>query len=505
MRANRLSTSALVATVAAAFAFAGSANAQSADGKYEQQIQDLQKQIQELKDMIKASAASAAKAAAPAPVRAVTEPEAPVASAAPKAGDQVVLTVAPIGYRMIDTNTTKLGIYGLIDLTLATESSGGPNANPNSATKAPINQRWTGMDVSWMNGNRWGFAGSHLLDKDSQTNLVMKLESEFELPTGNFDGGYGEPVIFNRDAWIGFQSPTLGLLTFGRQDSLGRDIMMIWANPFSTAKNGYSEGGWMNNQVMYQLMEYSGSPTGNRWDDAIVWKKIWGNWVSFAGWQLNGLQNSNLLSGATDVVDTGKGIKGSQQAVGLGYNSSDDSWHASASFTHANYDGYAKRVSSIGGNIRPVSWLRLNGGVIDAKIEQPVFGDRKDKVWTLSAQLYPEGSKFDYALAYYHIKADNAGYSNGLKTFTAPGATLQPFDLTGVELTCNGGAASGCTAGAANGTWSTLYGAAWYRWDSQTDFYLAAAKSQVGGGYVNPYAQGNASFSELGMGVRYFF
>ncbi len=446
----------------------------------DQQISDLQRQIDELKALLKQGAQGTVES------RTTSTPSASNAPAnmAPSP-DRVRLSETPSGYRFINTETTNIGIYGLLDLTIGSSSTGGPNANPNAATGGVTNKRWTGLDVSWMNGNRWGIQGSHVLDKETATNLVIKLESEFELPTGNFDGGYTAPVLFNRDAWIGLQSPTLGLLTFGRQDSLGRDVNMIWANPFSTDKNGYSEGGWMNNQVMYQLMEYSGSPTGNRWDSSVVWKKVSGNWMASLGYQFAGLQNTQPSNGGTDVVDTGKGLKGTQQAVGIGYNSTDNIWHASASATHANYDGYGKKVFSLGGNFRPIHELRLNGGVYRADIGQPIaVGNRKDLAWTLSAQIYPAG-KFDYALAYYHISATNAG--------NAGGNTLQPFDLTAN------------IASAASGKWDTFYGAAFYRWDSQTDFYLAWDTSRVSGGYNSGYFNGNRNINQVGLGARYFF
>ena len=447
------------------------------------QIDQQQREIDALKERIQAPMpASPTAATAQAP-----------ASGDAKSSDRLSLSDTPEGYRLIDTGTTSLGLYGLIDLTIASSSSGGPNANPRTDTGGGsnssygvTNKRWTGLDVSWMNGNRWGFNGSHVLDAETGTKLIMRLESEFELPTGNFDGGFSAPIIFNRDAWIGFASPTIGKLTFGRQDSPGRDINMIWANPFSTARNGYDEGGWMNNQTMYQLMEYSGSPTGNRWDSAMVWKKDWGGVVSYAGVQFAGLQDTSPASGGTDVVDTGHGLHTTQQTVGLGYNSDDDLWHANAAGTFANYDGYRKSVYSAGGNVRPAKWLRLNGGFIRADIAQPAaVGKRTDDTWTLSAQIYP-GGKFDYALAYYSVDAHNAGLSSG-------GTTLQPFDLT-----------NGVTA-AASGHWNTVYGAAFYRFDRQTDFYLAFDYSKTDGGYVAPYFQGHPSFNQVGAGVRYFF
>lgn len=483
MNQNSMKRTACHLAVVSSMAASASVQAQISP-ETQRAIDELKQQVEQLRNevkILKSTGSTGPSAAPPAgSATATSVPAAPIAAAG--AGkDYVSLTEGPGGWRLIDTESTTLGLYGLIDLTVATASSGGPNANANAATGGVTDKRWTGLDVSWMNGNRWGLTGSHVLDKDSKTRLVMRLESEFELPTGNFDGGFTAPILFNRDAWIGIESPTIGKLTIGRQDTLGRDVNMIWANPFSKAANSYDEGGWMNNQVMYQLMEYSGSPTGNRWDSSVVWKKAWGHLFTYVGYQFAGLQNGS----GTDTVDTGKGLKGTQQALGVGYNSDDDMWHASASATHANYDHYGKKVYSIGGNFRPVKWLRMNGGVYHADIGQPaVLGDRKDNAWTVSAQIYP-GGKLDYALAYHHINARNAGQSGG--------NTLQPFDLTNAITS------------AASGTWNTLYGAAFYRWDRQVDLYLAFDYSKTGGGYKSSYFQGHNKFNQLGIGARYFF
>lgn len=476
-------------TVAVGLALSGSAQAEDLGPlmkQMQEQINKLQSEVQSLRQgkEQKASDAEMVPATATTPSAAMTP--AGKSNATVANNDLIRLSEVPIGYRVIDNENTSVGLYGLIDFTFATQSSGGPNGGGGVDTGAFTNtknndKRWTGMDVSWMNGNRWGIAGKHTLDNENGTNLVFKLESEFELPSGNFDGGYGAPILFNRDAWIGVSSKSIGLVSLGRQDSLGRDINMIWANPYSTDKNGYSEGGWMNEQVAYQLMEYSGSPTGNRWDSAAVWKKDWGGLVSFAGVQFAGLQNTSQ----SDGVYTDQGAT-TQEAIGLGYNSDNNLWHASGSFTHANYDGYAKRVSSIGGNFRPVSWLRLNGGIYNASIEQPnAIGNRTDHVYTVSAQIYP-GGKWDYAIANYHINANNAGINGG-------GATAQPFELTNTFTT------------ASSGNWDTYYGAAFYRWDKQTDFYVSFVTSKVSDGYISPYFQGHDTWNAFAVGARYFF
>jgi len=204
---------ALAVATAVSLAAAGAAAAEPSQTQLDQQqqeIRDLRQELKELKALLLKDRAAPAPAAAqsdPAAVQATpainAKSTSPTRASMPhEIGDAVSLTENPGGWRVIDTEKTKLGLYGMIDLTLATSSSGGPNANPNAATQASdptkygnTNQRWTGLDVSWMNGSRWGITGSHVIDAASDTRVVMRLESEYEPATGNFDGGYQQPVL----------------------------------------------------------------------------------------------------------------------------------------------------------------------------------------------------------------------------------------------------------------------------------------------------------------------
>lgn len=151
-------------------------------------------------------------------------------------------------------------LYGLIDTTISTVN------NTNAA-----GARTTGFQVPWFSGSRWGLTGKE--DLGGGTSAIFKLESEFETPTGNMDT---PGVLFNRDAWVGLSSESLGKLTFGRQNAIARDISGIYGDPYTSEKVGLDEGGYTNVNNFKQLIFYAGSATGTRMNNGVVWKKMWG-------------------------------------------------------------------------------------------------------------------------------------------------------------------------------------------------------------------------------------
>ena len=89
----------------------------------------------------------------------------------------------------------------------------------------------TNFGTPWFSGSRWGITGRHSIF-DDRAGVIFKLESEFDYQTGEEDT---PGVLFNRDAWIGFQSEELGKITFGRQNALARDFTGIYGDPYTSA------------------------------------------------------------------------------------------------------------------------------------------------------------------------------------------------------------------------------------------------------------------------------
>jgi predicted porin len=346
-------------------------------------------------------------------------------------------------------------LYGLIDVTLFNK-----NANGHTTT-AP--------DVAWFSGNRWGLTGAHQLGGAGDLKAIFRLESEFESETGNMDTPGN---IFNRDAWLGLESKSLGKLTFGRQNALARDptASAVYSDPYGSAKASTAEGGYSNNNNFKQLIFYAGTATGTRVNNGVTWKKVFSN--GFVG----GAQYS--FGGVTDSFNTG-----STETISLAYNGSN---YTVASFaTTANIANLEHRSYSIGGNVRFNSLVRLNAGYYNYNAQQAAgIGDRKDSAWTISTKLTPSGP-FDYELGYQVMTANNAGLSGGFvqNAFS---------DTTGIK-----------TVG--SGDRMTTYGSIFYHFDKATELYVAFDHLTTNGTYLAKQAGGATSADEMGLGMRFKF
>jgi len=127
----------------------------------------------------------------------------------------------------LHTPNLDVDLYGLLDITLSSVSNGFASG-----------QHKTNFQTPWFSGPRWGVIGKRALPEGAP-NLIFKLESEFLLDTGEMDT---PGVLFNRDAWVGFQGETMGKLTFGRQipqtfQARSRQhrsaVTFIFKNPFA--------------------------------------------------------------------------------------------------------------------------------------------------------------------------------------------------------------------------------------------------------------------------------
>lgn len=360
------------------------------------------------------------------------------------------------GYTFQITPEDAVTLYGLLDMTLV---------DRNHANAAGAHSR--NMEIGWFSGSRWGMTGYHGLG--SGLKAIFKLESEIELPTGSEDT---PGVLFNRDAWIGFQSDTFGKLTLGRQNALPRDISAIYGDPYGNAKVTTEEGGYTNSNNFKQLIFYAASATGTRYDRGIVWKKEFGPFVAGAAYQFGGV-TGNLEEGATE-------------AVALGYNGPDDVFHLAGYYTQFQVGGFDHKDWSIGGNVALGPIARLYGGYYKDSTDQPAqFGKRNDKAWTVSAKLAPSGP-LDYELGYQVLKADNAAVN-------AAGNILTPYANTGNA------------ARTVNGDKKTLYASIFYHFDRRTELYLASDYAKFGGGYKLGSFNGYSNQTELAAGMRFRF
>jgi predicted porin len=431
-------------------------------------------------------AVSAAPAAAPG--------KKPVAVSQAMTTDQngTKLVDAPSGVTLYDNGNTSLHIYGLIEAT-------GSHANHQTAAGGSA----TGFQTAWFSGNRLGFDADHALAIGDTIGLpglkvISKLETEFELPTGDMDTS---DVFFNRDAWMGFYSEDLGKLTFGRQNTLTRDFTQTWGDAYGTADVGYREGGFSNVNNFKQFIFYSGSANGTRMNSSIAWKKKFGEHI------LAGLGYAFGSQGAGGSGDVGNGgatpgdfKKGSTQEASIALNSiavGPGLLSANLSYDRANVNDLIHQSELIGGDYR-LGIFRVNGGYAHYTAEQGTdnsAGTRSDNAWTVSMSLLPTPAN-EFALGFNESKGRHAGFNGG-------GTILNPF-----------GSTAGVTT-VADGSKKAIFASYMFHVDRQFDVYLAGDHFKVDGGWVLGDAQGNGNHfgsgqaysgsTEVAVGARYKF
>ena len=351
-------------------------------------------------------------------------------------------------------------LYGLLDITVSHVD----HAN------AAGDSRTSYHSAPWFSGSRWGMTGSHGLGDGLKA--IFRLESEFVTNTGEEDSA---GVLFGRDAWAGFEGDSLGKLTFGRQNALGRDFAANYLDPYGSAITTTNEGGGTNTNNFKQLIFYAGSATGTRYDRGVVWKKDFHNGlVAGLGYQFGGIAGS---------FNTG-----STKSAALGYNAGP--FNVAGFVNTANVAGLRHRSYSIGGN-STFGIVRVNAGAFHYTAQQGAAGampDRKDNAWTLSANIAPAG-KMDYQLGYQVMSATNAGIGGA-------GATLNVLNAyantTGV-------------AAVATGKRKTFYVSTMYHFDRQTEIYAVADRLTMTGGWRQASANGFLNQTEFGVGLRYRF
>jgi predicted porin len=354
---------------------------------------------------------------------------------------------APVA-ALADSNVT---LYGLIDMTLRTvnnsDASGG---------------RLTGFQTPWFSGSRIGFKGAE--DLGGGTKAIFRLEAEYVLRTGEMDT---PGVLFNRDAWVGLDDATFGKLTLGRQNTLARDFAQIYGDAYGSDRLSTEEGGFTNTNNFKQLIFYAGSATGTRYDNGIVWKKVFDNGiVAGLGYQL-GEVPGNFSQNTT-------------KSAALGYNGSN--YMVAGYYSQANINNLTHRSYSVGGSyFFPL--VRVNGGYFRYTADQGAAGGRTDNAYTLSTKFTPGGA-FDYELGYVSIKANNAGY-NG-----SGSSVLNPFANT-----------SGVTA-VGTGKRSTVFGSVFYHLSKRTELYAVADYLKLYDGYRVAGTNGFSNQTELGVGIR---
>jgi predicted porin len=380
-----------------------------------------------------------------------------VETAPPKAEKSAVGYEAGTGLQYKSATDT-VTLYGLLDITLSTMD------NANAA-----GQRKWGYQVSWFSGDRWGISGKHLFDTGPEKfGVAFKLESEYVLNTGEMDT---PGVIFNRDAWIGFESETMGQVHFGRQNTLARDFSQNYGDPYGSAEVRLDEGGWTNTNNFKQLIFYAGSVTGTRYDNGLVWKKKFGEYiVAGLGYQFGEV--------------AGDFWRNTTESAGLAFNGK--IVNVSGYFTHANQNGFDIQSFSVGANVELIpKYLRVGGGYFNYWADQGAVGRRRDNCFTVSAKV-STGTPVDFEAGYQVMKANNFGLNKA-------GNQANPF------------ADVSTATKAGNGDKKTFYASIFYRFDRRAEVYVAGDYMTLSGDYKLAVNNRFGDQTELATGLRFRF
>ena len=425
----------------------------------------------------RANSASAPAAKAPVPVALQTTQE----------GEP--LKGAGSGVELYSNNGTSMRIYGLLEATVSDAS------HQNAAGDSAI-----GFQTAYFSGNRLGFDIDHALPMAGMPDLkvMAKLETEFELPSGGSDTN---GILFNRDAWLGFYSDSLGKVTLGRQNTLSRDFTANWGDAFGGAEVSLKEGGYSNVNNFKQFIFYSGDAGGTRVNSGIEWKRKFGDHL------VAGLGHAFNYKGNGGSSDPGVGgsVPGdfsdySSNAASVamnGMNVGVSTINANLSYNNTKIAGLSQQDVLVGGNF-VTGPFRVNAGLVHYTAQQGVnnsMGNRVDNSWTTSGSwnFTPQSKVY---LGYQVMKGTNAGF-HGTNI-----ANAMITDLSGVTAT-------------ASGSKTSIYTGYIYSADKQTDFYIALDTFKTSGGWVVGDAQGNgmsygagqkySGTTETAVGVRYKF
>jgi predicted porin len=101
-------------------------------------------------------------------------------------------------------------IYGLIDVSMSSTKDKGTGAN-------------TVMSENSLNTSRLGFRGTE--DLGNGLKAEFQLESRLNPMTGSVGIATSTPVVFNREAWVGLTSTTLGSIRMGRSDVTSAQVI----------------------------------------------------------------------------------------------------------------------------------------------------------------------------------------------------------------------------------------------------------------------------------------
>jgi len=200
-------------------------------------------------------------------------------------------------------------LYGVLDAGITRESTSG--------------QHWTGLASSQLANDRLGFKGTEDLGGGLSANF--DLEGNFHVGNGTGTGGSGGGFSFDRGAWLGLASKTLGEVRLGRDYS-----PMFWnwvffdafeANGIPEALNFASTAG-VSTPGYFNMAGNSAAlgPVPSVWSNNAVTYILPGNIGGVYGSVQAAMQNGTVTPGTSNKNYSGRiGWAGYGADVAVGY------------------------------------------------------------------------------------------------------------------------------------------------------------------------------------------
>jgi predicted porin len=290
--------------------------------------------------------------------------------------------------------------------------------------------------------NRIGVKGSE--DLGSGTNVHFQLETGFNLGTGALDTD--QNLLFNRYSIIGFDSPSFGVIDFGRMPSLSCKVISFYDPfqyhyvhiiPLAGASAGNADGNTFGNPF--------GTQGGTRFSNDV-------QYIGRVGAIMLGLEYS---FGET----TGSTKDGASQAIALAYITGP--FTVAGAYTRQKPDvslngsgDFQDQDQITFGAAYQLGEVRLSGGYIRTKTDSaiPTIDYASKNLWI--GANYNVTPNIGLTIGYYRTTLEASGDELARRNFAILGATyalsnrtnfyadIDHAELTGIAALANGGQTS---------------------------------------------------------------
>ncbi|MBS0422119.1 MAG: porin [Proteobacteria bacterium] len=436
---DRTASRQLAATIAGLLAFGGYAGHAWADERSDRDLRDqvkaLQKQVEELTKKVNGGQGGSAQAP-----KAVAEPSPPSNAKAPEPAPKTA-GPPPISWNGIT-------FYGTIDIGVAYLTHGAP-LSPSYAPGLPFtlqsfsNHPITSLAPNGLSQSKVGISGVEPLGV-ADLKGIFKLETGFNPTSGRLVDGpkslienNGRPnnqrvtasdssragQAFQGPAYVGIASNLLGILTFGRQNSLMADDLLkydpqLQAQAFSPIAYSGTSGGLGDTEdkalddtikytyaygpariaVLYQFGQRGTEPEGA--ESVDVGADYAGLSVDALYGEVRGAVSASSLTAAQNAVAPGT----------LAGTISDNTAYAlMGTYTRRPleiYAGYEHMKYADPKDPLPVGTVTIGGYVLSV-VNNTAFKINKILEYSWTGARYAFNPKFDVTAAYYHFKQNS--------------------------------------------------------------------------------------------------